>query len=106
MELRHLRLMIRGFSPSACTVQRITPTKEQSDLDLPLPDFISDKAYLSLLDYHLKDLFERIEPQFVFFQSGVDVIRGDKLGRMDLTWTDASSVINLSLSFVTQMMYP
>ncbi|MGB1619707.1 MAG: histone deacetylase, partial [Schleiferiaceae bacterium] len=59
--------------------------KEQSDLDLPLPDFISDKAYLSLLDYHLKDLFDRIEPQFVFFQSGVDVIRGDKLGRMDLT---------------------
>jgi len=40
--------------------------KEQSDLDLPLPDFISDKAYLSLLDYHLKDLFDRIEPQFVF----------------------------------------
>jgi len=59
--------------------------KEQSDLDLPLPDFISDQAYLSLLDYHLKDLFDRIEPQFVFFQSGVDVIRGDKLGRMDLT---------------------
>lgn len=59
--------------------------KEQSDLDLPLPDFISDKAYLSLLDEHLGMLFDRVEPQFVFFQSGVDVIRGDKLGRMDLT---------------------
>jgi acetoin utilization deacetylase AcuC-like enzyme len=59
--------------------------KEESDLDLPLPDFISDDAYLKLLDHHLKTLFDRIEPQFVFFQSGVDVIRGDKLGRMDLT---------------------
>lgn len=59
--------------------------KEQSDLDLPLPDFISDKAYLSLLDKHLGMLFDKVEPQFVFFQSGVDVIRGDKLGRMDLT---------------------
>ena len=59
--------------------------KEQSDLDLPLPDYISDKAYLQLLDQHLKELFDRLEPQFVFFQSGVDVIRGDKLGRMDLT---------------------
>ena len=59
--------------------------KEQSDLDVPLPDFISDKAYLSLLDQHLGKLFDQVAPEFVFFQSGVDVIRGDKLGRMDLT---------------------
>lgn len=59
--------------------------KEVSDLDVPLPDFISDQAYLSLLDYHLGKLFDTVAPEFVFFQSGVDVIRGDKLGRMDLT---------------------
>lgn len=59
--------------------------KEESDLDIPLPDFISDRVYLATLDHNLNTLFDSFEPEFVFFQSGVDVIRGDKLGRMDLT---------------------
>ena len=59
--------------------------KEQSDLDLDLPDFTGDKEYLGLLEVHLDKLFNEFAPEFVFFQSGVDIIRGDKLGRMDLT---------------------
>ncbi len=59
--------------------------KEKSDLDVPLPDEVDDQTYLKTLDHHLKSLVEKLEPQFIFFQSGVDVLHTDKLGRMGLT---------------------
>lgn len=59
--------------------------KESSDLDLPLPDYIEDKTYLRLLNETLDELFEKVQPELVFFQSGVDVLESDKLGRMGLT---------------------
>ncbi|GAB2544622.1 histone deacetylase family protein [Rufibacter soli] len=59
--------------------------KERSDLDVPLPDGIEDKAYLSLLNRHLPALFDQVKPDFVFFQSGVDVLATDKLGKLGLT---------------------
>jgi len=59
--------------------------KETSDLDIPLDDFTGDDIYLSTLEKALENLFNTVQPEFVFFQSGVDVLQGDKLGRMGLT---------------------
>jgi len=59
--------------------------KEQSDLDIPLEDGIDDKSYLQILDRELKALIDRLEPDFIFFQSGVDVLATDKLGRLGLS---------------------
>jgi acetoin utilization deacetylase AcuC-like enzyme len=59
--------------------------KEHSDLDIPLEDHTDDKTYLSLLMYTLPNLFERYQPDFVFYQAGVDVLETDKLGRLALT---------------------
>lgn len=59
--------------------------KEQSDLDVPVADGITDTAYLNLLDFHLKSLLDEVQPDFIFFQSGVDVLSTDKLGRLGLT---------------------
>ena len=59
--------------------------KEKSDLDVGLADGTDDAAYLKLLDYHLKDLLDTVEPDFVFFQSGVDVLATDKLGRLGMS---------------------
>jgi acetoin utilization deacetylase AcuC-like enzyme len=59
--------------------------KERSDLDVGLPDGTGDQAYLGLLGRHLPDLLQRVEPEFVFFQSGVDVLATDKLGKLGLT---------------------
>ncbi|MDX2136093.1 MAG: histone deacetylase [Saprospiraceae bacterium] len=59
--------------------------KEQSDLDLPLPDGMTDEPYLRLLREHLEPLFDRVQPDLVFFQSGVDVLATDQLGRLSLT---------------------
>lgn len=62
--------------------------KEQSDLDLPLPDGTDGATYLQLLKNTLPRLMDEVAPDFVFFQSGVDVLHSDKLGRLGLTLSD------------------
>lgn len=59
--------------------------KERSDLDVALPDGIDDHTYLKLLSYHLPELIDSEEPDFIFYQSGVDVLETDQLGRLGLT---------------------
>jgi acetoin utilization deacetylase AcuC-like enzyme len=59
--------------------------KEKSDRDIPLPDGTTDSFYLKKLDFHLKDLLDTFEPDFVFYQAGVDVLESDQLGRLGLT---------------------
>ncbi len=59
--------------------------KEQSDLDIGLPDGCGDDEYLGTLEHHLPGLIELQRPQLIFFQSGVDVLGTDKLGRLKLS---------------------
>ncbi|HRW75966.1 MAG: histone deacetylase [Lewinellaceae bacterium] len=59
--------------------------KESSDLDVGLPDGITDKPYLALLEDHLQRLMDRVQPDLVFYLAGVDVLATDKLGRLGLT---------------------
>ncbi|MEM7085626.1 MAG: histone deacetylase [Bacteroidota bacterium] len=56
--------------------------KEQSDLDLALPDGTQDQAYLDLLKSTLPMLIEEVQPNFIFYLSGVDIVATDKLGRL------------------------
>lgn len=56
--------------------------KEQSDRDIGLPDGTGDKVYLDVLERNLHELLELLEPDFIFFQSGVDILNTDKLGRL------------------------
>ena len=75
----------RVFSPSACRKNNYPLHKERSDLDVALEDGCPDERYLELLNSHLDALFDRLRPEFVFFQSGVDVLATDKLGRLGLS---------------------
>jgi acetoin utilization deacetylase AcuC-like enzyme len=59
--------------------------KEKSDLDIGLPDGISDEPYLKLLDFHLKRLINNLEPDFIFYQAGVDILETDRLGRLKIS---------------------
>ncbi|SMD45188.1 Acetoin utilization deacetylase AcuC [Aquiflexum balticum DSM 16537] len=59
--------------------------KEKSDLDIGLPDKIDDAAYLKLLKENLHFIVEIFHPDFMIFQSGVDVLESDKLGRLGLS---------------------
>ena len=62
--------------------------KEASDLDVPLDDGTNGDTYLTLLRNILPRLLDEVQPDFVFFQSGVDVLATDKLGRLGLTIAD------------------
>lgn len=59
--------------------------KEQSDLDVPLPDGIEDEEYLELLATNLKYCIENVRPDFVFYQAGVDILSSDKLGKLKVS---------------------
>jgi acetoin utilization deacetylase AcuC-like enzyme len=59
--------------------------KEQSDLDVPLPDGVNDETYLNLLDDHLQKLMKTVQPEFVFFLSGVDILETDRYGKLKVT---------------------
>lgn len=59
--------------------------KEKSDFDLGVPDGIEDENYLKLLYDTLPGLIEDVKPDLIFYLSGVDVLKSDKLGRLALS---------------------
>lgn len=59
--------------------------KCRSDLDVGLPDGIADDAYLRALDESLPALMADVRPDLVLLQGGVDVLAGDRFGRLALT---------------------
>lgn len=56
--------------------------KERSDLDIGLDDKTSDVEYLEILKSTLPKLLTKVQPDFIFYLSGVDILEGDKLGRL------------------------
>lgn len=59
--------------------------KEQSDLDIALPDNTTDWEYLSILKKEYQKIIDHFKPDFIFYQSGVDVLQTDKLGKLSLS---------------------
>ncbi len=59
--------------------------KETSSLDIGLVDKMGDKEYLDILKHTLPKLLDQVQPDFVFYLSGVDVLETDKLGRLGLS---------------------
>jgi len=59
--------------------------KAVSDLDVALPDAMGDDAYLETLATHLPPLIERVRPDLILYQAGVDPHEGDRLGRLALS---------------------
>lgn len=59
--------------------------KEKSDLDIPLKDGTTDKEYLPLLQSALSKLIDKVNPDFAFLLSGVDILESDKFGKLKIT---------------------
>lgn len=59
--------------------------KECSHLDVELLDGTEDKEYLAALKKSFELVVSDFNPDFIFYQSGVDVLKTDKLGRLSLT---------------------
>ena len=60
--------------------------KEDSDLDVPLPDGCGDAQYLDALEHALQTLEQRFEPGLVLYLAGADPHEGDRLGRLALSY--------------------
>ena len=75
----------RVFTFSMHAANNYPLQKAKSDLDIALPDFTGDRDYLHTLETNLKRLVDRFEPDFIFFQSGVDILATDKLGKLRIT---------------------
>lgn len=59
--------------------------KEQSDLDIALPDNTPDGEYLELISKEIPKLIHQVQPDFIFYLSGVDILATDKLGKLGCT---------------------
>jgi acetoin utilization deacetylase AcuC-like enzyme len=60
-------------------------TKQQSDLDVPLPVGMEDEAYLQTLAAYLPDLLTQVQPDLVLYDAGVDTHLDDRLGKLALS---------------------
>lgn len=59
--------------------------KEQSSWDGDLPDGTTDEEYLSRLAGILPMLIDRARPDLIMYQAGVDVLAGDRFGKLALS---------------------
>lgn len=59
--------------------------KSFSDMDIDLPTGTGDAVYLGHLYSILPVLIRKVNPDIIFYQSGVDVLAGDRLGKLSLT---------------------
>ncbi len=80
--------------------------KEQSDLDIALPDGLTDNPYLQILRETLPRLLDEQQPDFVFYQSGVDILESDKLGRLHISRAGCRERDRLVLSLCHQNRVP
>jgi acetoin utilization deacetylase AcuC-like enzyme len=59
--------------------------KETSDLDIALKKGATDQEYLAALKDNLPQILKKIQPDFIFYLCGVDILETDKLGTLSLS---------------------
>lgn len=59
--------------------------KPASSLDIGLPDGTGDDVYLDLLARTLPEVIDKSRPDLVIYLAGIDVLAGDRFGRLSLT---------------------
>ena len=74
----------RVFTLSVHGARNFPFRKQASVLDVDLQDSTDDDTYLGVLEPALARVWD-FAPQLLFFQSGVDGLAGDRLGRLSLT---------------------
>jgi len=80
--------------------------KERSSLDIGLLDGITDEPYLKILGEALPRIADEFQPDFVFYQSGVDILETDKLGRLAVTRAGCRTRDEIVFSFCRRNRLP
>ncbi|MEW6359548.1 MAG: histone deacetylase [Planctomycetota bacterium] len=65
--------------------EHLYPVKEESDLDIGLPDLTRDETYLGHLEDHVPKILDEFKPDLAFYLAGADPFEGDQLGNLRLT---------------------
>ena len=80
--------------------------KEKSDWDIELADQTDDSTYLNILADALVNLHQKVQPDFVFYLCGVDVIAEDKLGRLGLSMSGCKQRDEMVLKWCRRHDFP
>ena len=80
--------------------------KEHSSWDIALPDGTTDEQYLGRLEESLPVLLERARPDLILYQAGVDVLRGDRFGKLALSMAGVRKRDRLVYEFAWQAGVP
>ncbi|MGR0278552.1 histone deacetylase family protein [Marinomonas dokdonensis] len=59
--------------------------KETGGVNIKIPKGVGDAEYLAIIKSTLPQLLEEFQPDFVFYDAGVDVHKDDRLGYLNLT---------------------
>ncbi|WP_028458021.1 histone deacetylase [Chloroflexus sp. Y-396-1] len=73
--------------------------KQQSDLDIALPDATGDAAYLDALEWGIRQVFASARPELIIYLAGADPYYDDRLGRLSLTKAGLAERDRLIFSF-------
>lgn len=65
--------------------EHLYPAKEESDLDIGLPDLAGDEIYLEELSRAVPAIYENHRPECVCYVAGADPYRDDQLGNLNIT---------------------
>lgn len=59
--------------------------KEAIDQEFLLSKKVTDEEYLTQLQEHLNMGFQKFQPQFVIYNAGTDILKGDRLGECSIS---------------------
>ncbi|MGM0635817.1 MAG: histone deacetylase family protein [Bacteroidota bacterium] len=80
--------------------------KETSDLDIELPDRTEDDFYLKILSEQLPKLINSVQPDFIFYLAGVDILATDKLGKLACSVSGSKERDRMVLTTCSQHQIP
>lgn len=80
--------------------------KEQSSLDIALPNFTKDEDYLKLINEYVPKLIHQEKPDFIFYLSGVDILESDKLGNLSVSVNGCKTRDEIVLSNCEKFQIP
>jgi acetoin utilization deacetylase AcuC-like enzyme len=74
-----------AFTFSVHSESNYPARKECSSWDIGLPDGTTDGQYLEVVAGALPQLLKKFNPEVILYQAGVDVLAGDRFGKLALT---------------------
>ena len=80
--------------------------KEKSSWDIGLPDGTDDEQYLNILAQALRQILEYFRPDIVLYQAGVDILAGDRFGKLALTMTGVGERDRMVCAFARRAGLP